>query len=202
MRIILASFSPRRKELLKKLLDKYNMEYEVIGSTVDETSIKEMEKRPDELVKKLSYAKAEDVFHRIKDNKEDLVIVGSDTIVYFENEILGKPLDEKDAFVTLKQIQNNSNEVYTGMTVIIKKKDEIKYETVYSKSIVNMKKMTYKDIQEYIATKEPLDKAGSYAIQGIGNKYVENYVGDYDSIVGLDIIKLEEILLYFKILKK
>ena len=190
MKIILASGSPRRKELLNKL----STNFEIITNDFDEEDIKNSEKKPEELVKKLSLGKANSVFNEIKDKYYDVTVIGADTIVYFNNKFIGKPKDEQDAINMLKKLQGKTNNVYTGMTVIIKKNNEIKYETVFSKSTIYFKEMSDKDILEYVKTKEPLDKAGAYAIQGIGSKYIQKYTGDFNTIVGLDINKLEKIL--------
>lgn len=164
----------------------------MITSNFDEDTIEE--KNPEELVKKLSICKAGEVFERIQNQYEELIVIGGDTIVFFENEILGKPKDEKDAYNTLRKLQGNTNDVYSGLAVIVKKGKEITKYSDYTKSTIYMKKMEDKEILEYIATKEPMDKAGSYAVQGIGSKFIENIEGSYNSVVGLDIEKLEEIL--------
>ena len=162
MRIILASSSPRRIELLRQIVPKF----EDIPSKFDEKTIQDVETNPKELVEKLSFLKAEEVFRQLEKTEEEVVVIGGDTIVYFEGEFLGKPKNEEDAFCMLNKIQGKENEVYTGLAVIGKNGKEVHS----SKTIVTMKKMTEEDIKEYIATKEPLDKAGSYAVQGIRSK--------------------------------
>lgn len=199
-KIILASGSHPRKDLLNKFLGKYNMDYEIIVSTVDEDVIKKKEKVPSELVKKLSYAKAENVFSKIENIYKNLIVIGADTIVFFENKILGKPSNEKVAQNMLKKLSGKSNKVYTGMTVFIKNDNKIEHLTTCSCSTAYMKDMTTKDINDYIATKEPLDKAGAYTIQGIGKKYVKKYVGRHNTLVGLDTIELKNILKEYKII--
>lgn len=188
MRIILASNSPRRRELLHQIFDSFD----VIKSNFNEEVVDE--KNPEELVKVLSSKKAEEVFDKIESNESELLVIGGDTLVYFDGQVLGKPKDEKDAYNTLKKLQGNKNEVYSAFTVILKKDGKIIKETVLSKSIVTMKAMTDEEIEEYIKTGEPMDKAGSYAVQGIGNKFIDNIEGSYNSVVGLDIEKLKEIL--------
>lgn len=192
MKIILASGSPRRKELLRTIVD----DYEIIKSDFDETSLKENIKEPEKLVEELSLKKAEDVYSKIEkiDEYKSCAIIAADTIVYFENNVLGKPVDEKNAFDILKKLQGNDNFVYTGMTVIIKDNNDVKKETVVTKTIVTMKEMSDQEILDYIATKDPMDKAGAYAIQGIGSKNIKGYNGSYNSVVGLDTDKLAEIL--------
>lgn len=193
MRIILASNSPRRKELLHQIFDKFD----VIKSNFNEDEIKE--KNPEKLVQILSLKKAEEVFNRIQNDESELLVIGGDTLVYFEEEILGKPKDEKDAFNTLKRLQGNKNKVYSAFTIILKKDNKIIKETHLSKSTVAMKPMSDKEIEEYIKTGEPMDKAGSYAVQGIGSKFIEKIEGSYTSVVGLDIEKLKQILKEYNI---
>lgn len=188
MRIILASNSPRRKELLHQIFDSFD----VVKSNFNEEVVDE--KNPEELVKVLSSKKAEEVFDKIESNESELLVIGGDTLVYFDGQVLGKPKDEKDAYNTLKKLQGNKNEVYSAFTVILKKDGKIIKETVLSKSIVTIKAMTDEEIEEYIKTGEPMDKAGSYAVQGIGNKFIDNIEGSYNSVVGLDIEELKEVL--------
>lgn len=194
MKIILASNSPRRKELLNQILDKF----EVIKSDFNEDDIKE--KNPENLVKMLSLKKAEAVFDKFKDN--ELLVIGGDTLVYFDGQILGKPKDEKDAYRILKRLQSNKNEVYSAFTIILKKNNEIIKETSLSKSMVTMKFMSDEQIKEYIKTGEPMDKAGSYAVQGIGSKFIDNIEGSYNAVVGLDVEKLKELLRNYNLYNK
>ena len=116
---------------------------------------------------------------------DEFVIIAADTIVYFDGNVLGKPKDEKDAFNILSKLQGNENYVHTGMTVFIKSNNnlKIKESVCTSKAVVKMKNMSKNQILDYIETKEPLDKAGAYAVQGIGNKYIESYIGSFDVIV-------------------
>ena len=190
MRIVLASNSPRRKELLHQIFD----EFDVIKSNFDEDEVKE--KEPEKLVQILSLKKAEEVFDRIQNKENELLVIGGDTLVYFDKEILGKPKDEKDAFNTLKKLQGNKNDVYSAFTIILKKDNKTIKETYLSKSTVTMKSMTDEEIKRYIKTGEPMDKAGSYAVQGIGSNFIEKIEGSYSSVVGLDIEKLKEICKY------
>lgn len=200
MKIILASGSPRRQKLMGELLNKYSLTYETVISNVNESIVKNTYKEPDKLVEKLSYIKAEDVFNQLKNKYEELLVIGGDTIRYFENEFLGKPKDEENAKEMLKKIEGKVNYVFTGMTVIIKCDNKISVETTFGKIDIYMKPMSDGDILEYIKTKEPLDKAGAYAIQGFGNKYIEKYVGNLNTAAGLDIEKLEDILERYNII--
>ena len=188
MRIVLASNSPRRKELLHQIFD----EFDVIKSNFDEDEVKE--KEPEKLVQILSLKKAGEVFNRIQNKENELLVIGGDTLVYFDGQVLGKPKDEEDAFNTLKKLQGNKNEVYSAFTIILKKDNKTIKETHLSKSDVTMKSMSDEEIERYIETGEPMDKAGSYAVQGIGSKFIEKIEGSYSSVVGLDIKKLGEII--------
>ena len=188
MRIVLASNSPRRKELLHQIFN----EFDVIKSNFDEDEIEE--KEPEKLVQILSLKKAEEVFDRIQNKENELLVIGGDTLVYFDKEILGKPKNEKDAFNTLNKLQGNKNIVYSAFTIIFKKDNKTIKKTCLSKSTVIMKIMSDEEIEKYIKTGEPMDKAGSYAVQGIGNKFIEKIEGSYSSVVGLDIEKLKGIV--------
>ena len=175
-RIILASKSPRRKELMELL----KIPFEIIVSDIDEQIdysndlVKEIEK--------LSYQKANAVH---EDNKDALVI-GSDTIVKIGNDVLGKPHSLDEARKMLKKLSNNTHEVVTAVTIIYK--DEI--DTFSSVAEVTFYPLSDEEIEEYIHTNEPMDKAGSYAIQGDGSKFIKSINGDYYSIVGLPIAKV------------
>ena len=195
MKIILASGSPWRKELLGKLINKFD----IIISDFDEDIIKSQEKNPEELVKKLSLAKANDIFSTLN-TTDDFTIIAADTIVCINDDILGKPLDKNDAKKMLEKLSSNTHFVLTGMTVIINKNRIINKDTVCSKSTIYFNKLTENEIIEYINTGEPLDKAGSYAIQGIGNKFIKKYDGNFDSIVGLDTKQLKNILEKYEVL--
>ena len=175
-KIILASQSPRRKELLSLL----NIEYEAIPADIEEyiDSSNDLVKE----IEKLSYQKA---FHIFKDNKDALVI-GADTIVKIDNEVLGKPKTYEDAKRMLQSLSNNTHEVVTGVTIL---KDD-KVETFSSIAKITFYSLTDEEIDEYIKTNEPMDKAGAYAIQGIGAKFIKTIDGDYYTIMGLPIAEL------------
>lgn len=199
MEIVLASSSPRRKQLLGKIVN----DFSVFPSNFNEEKIKNVENDPNILVKRLAEAKAFDIFNKLykKDDKE-FAVIGSDTIVYFNNEILGKPIDRNDAIKMLKLLQDNSNDVYTGTSIIIKKEHSIIVETFVIKSTVYFKSMEFSEILHYVNSGEPLDKAGAYAIQGIGKNYLKGYDGDYDSIIGLSTTKIKEIFDKYDVLGK
>ena len=176
--LILASNSPRRKELLSML----GYEFVVKASDCDEsTDITE----PAELVKELSLRKAKEV----KVGAEDTVI-GSDTVVAINGKILGKPVDENDAAKMLKMLSNKTHTVYTGVTVI---QNDMQITEVISCD-VTFKKMTETEILNYIKTKEPMDKAGAYAVQGKGSAFVEKLNGDYFAVVGFPCCYVNTVL--------
>ena len=189
MEFILASSSPRRKQLLTTIISNFD----IIPSDIDENKLKKLELNPQKLAEKLSYEKAYSIFiDKYKENNE-YTVIGSDTLVSFGNIILGKPKDRDDAIRILKLLQGNSHDIYTGTTVIIKKEHSIIFETRVNKSTVYFKNMSYYDICSYVDTKEPMDKAGAYAVQGIGKVYLKGYDGDYNSIVGLDTHMIKSI---------
>ena len=179
MEFILASSSPRRKQLLSTIISNFD----IIPSDIDENKLKKFEPNPQKLAEKLSYEKAYSIF----------IDKYKDTLVSFGNIILGKPKDRDDAIRILKLLQGNSHDIYTGTTVIIKKEHSIIFETRVNKSTVYFKNMSYYDICSYVDTKEPMDKAGAYAVQGIGKVYLKGYDGDYNSIVGLDTHMIKSI---------
>lgn len=195
IRYILASGSPRRKELLGQI----GLQFEISVATGEEIITKE---KPWEIVEELSRQKALEVAERyIGQQRGDTdVIIGADTIVAFENgsktEIMGKPKDAADAKRMLKLIQNNTHQVYTGVTlVVLKENEEKKIITFHEKTEVNMYPMSDEQIDAYIATGECDDKAGAYAIQGRCGAYIKGISGDYNNVVGLPIGRLYQELI-------
>ncbi|CAM4144799.1 septum formation protein Maf [Bacillus manliponensis] len=182
-RLILASGSPRRKELLE-LID---IPFEIAVSNVDETI--GAYSSPHDIVMSLALQKAADV---AKDY-EDCVVLGADTIVTYESRILGKPIDEAEAKEMLHFLSGKTHEVYTGVALISKEKTV----TFYERTEVTFWELTEEEINAYIKTKEPLDKAGSYGIQGKGSVFVQHITGDYYSVVGLPIARLSRELKQF-----
>lgn len=183
MKVILASNSPRRKQLLEQI----GIDFEVIVSDVDESKV--VSESVDKYVEKLAYMKAKDVYDKLNYDK---IVIGSDTVVAFNGEVLGKPINENNAFEMLKMLQGNICEVLTGLCVISSKNNK-EYIT-HDKCRVYIQNMTDEEIWEYIKTGEPMDKAGAFAIQGIGGRYISKIEGDYYSVVGLPINKLYNIL--------
>ena len=181
-KIILASNSPRRKEILSNV----GVDFQVMGSDIEEI-VREGEK-PESVVMALAFEKASDIASRVEDNS---IIVAADTIVY-KNSILGKPLDDNDAYKMLKSLSGSSHEVYTGFTVL-RANTNLKI-TEYVKTTVVFKELDDETINRYIETKEPMGKAGAYAIQGYGSTLIDSIVGDYFNVVGLPISRLSEVL--------
>jgi len=174
-RYILASASPRRSELLSQV----GIQFQVIKSDIEEiiTNIE-----PDQVVIELSRQKVQDVYDNLVD-KENVVVIGADTIVYNDTKIIGKPKDENEAFEMLSGLSGKSHYVYTGVTLNIN--GEI--ISFAEKTRVDVYSMTQNQILEYIKTKEPIDKAGAYAIQGLFAAYIKGIEGDYNNVVGLPV---------------
>jgi len=175
-KIILASASPRRKEILNLL----KISFEVCKSDVEEIMDEAM--HPAELVMKLAEQKATDVYNK----NTNSVVIGADTIVTFDGQKLGKPTSKDEAFKMLSLLSGNTHEVYTGVS--IQNGGTITNFNVCTK--VTFYQLTDEEIHAYIQTGEPMDKAGSYGIQGFGAIFVKEIEGDYYSVVGLPISQL------------
>jgi septum formation protein len=191
--IILASNSPRRRQLLEQI----GVEFEVCPAKGEETITK---KEPSEVVVELAQQKALEVASMLNEynlshleltTPQDILVIGADTVVAFDGKILGKPKDEQDAKNTLAMLQGNTNEVYTGVSLVfIDNKGRAGVHNFFEKTDVTMCKMSEKEIERYVASGEPMDKAGSYGIQGKCAIYIEKINGDYNNVVGLPISKL------------
>lgn len=173
--IVLASSSPRRKELLEKT----GLKFKIIPSSLNEKI--EQNLTPAKLVKSLSLQKAKDVAKKEK----NAIIIAADTMVFLGDEIIGKPKDKTHAKQILKRLSGKSHFIITGFTIINSLDNMTIIKSV--KTTVYMKKMTDKEIDDYIKTEEPLDKAGAYGIQGLGGKFIEKIKGDYFNVVGLPL---------------
>lgn len=187
-KIILASQSPRRKWLLEQI----GLEFEIIPSNFDEDI--ENKKFSKQLIESLAYEKAKEVAER---NEEKALIIAADTVVIMGNQILGKPTDEKDAENMLKKLSNKTHKVITAIAIIDKYEDKTLINSKISK--VKFKKLSEREILDYIKTGEPMDKAGSYGIQAYGSLFVEKVEGCYNNIVGLPLNLLSEMLKSFGI---
>lgn len=182
MKIILASSSPRRREILEK----YRLDLEVAKSHTEETI--RTNEVPEQTAMTLAFHKALDVSKRYPSD----IVIGADTIVVFNKEIIGKPKDKIDAFRILNILSGKTHKVITGVAIINIEKNlkVIDYETTK----VKFKHLSDDRINKYIATNEPLDKAGAYGIQGLGSILVENIEGCYSNVVGLPLSKLDFLL--------
>lgn len=182
MKIILASASPRRRELLEQV----NISFEVIKSNVEELISKTL---PGDIVMELSQQKAMDVADKLD---EEALVIGSDTIVAVDNNILGKPKDRKEAYDMISLIQGRTHQVYTGVTVVKASPNEDSQVLVSFADLteVEVYPMTEEQINAYIDTPEPYDKAGAYGIQGIFGRHVKGINGDYNTVVGLPVARL------------
>lgn len=181
-KIILASASPRRRELLAGV----GVTFQICRSNGEENITKE---DPDDIVKELSLQKATTVAEERK-LEEGTVIIGADTIVFYEGKILGKPADEEDAVRTLEMLQGRTHQVYTGFTFLQKKEGKWIADSFAEKTDVTFYPVTEKEIRDYVRTGEPMDKAGSYGIQGKFGIYVKGINGSYTNVVGLPIGRL------------
>lgn len=189
--LILASSSPRRQELIRSL----GLPYIIRVSDADETV--EGEITPSEMVEMLSLRKAATVREQLRSSGEQGVIIGSDTIVVFDGKVLGKPADEQDSFRMLKWLQGATHQVYSGIACVDAATG--KQAVAHRITQVRMKPLSDEQIWRYIATGEPKDKAGSYAIQGLGATIVDSIEGDYFNVVGLPLSLLSDLLLEFDI---
>ena len=185
MRYVLASGSPRRKELLKKVIP----EYEVIPAQGEENSECS---EPDKLVEELSFQKASEIFHKIFTNDTDrLVVIGADTVVSYNRRVLGKPKDRQDAVDMIKNLSGDTHAVYTGVTVYYTGEDGKEQSFTFSEeTLVDVEKMSDEEIESYVATGEPDDKAGGYGVQGLFAIFIKGIRGDYYNVVGLPIARL------------
>ena len=179
-KIILASGSPRRRELLQQI----GLEFDVIPSTAAEDILPG--ESPEELVQRLSLAKAQEVAAR--ENVQGRWFIGSDTIVLSEGTVLGKPTDEEHACTMLKQLSGRKHQVLSGIALIDQLTGRKHVEAVTTQ--VSFRKLDDTEISRYIATGEPADKAGAYAIQGLGVCFVAHIEGSYSNVVGLPLCRL------------
>ncbi|OEF98047.1 hypothetical protein BHF71_03230 [Vulcanibacillus modesticaldus] len=186
-KIILASSSPRRKELLELI----KIPFTVHPSKAEE--VIEKDASPEDVVEQLAMIKAKEVSSYYQDG----IIIGGDTIVVYNDVILGKPKDEEEAFSMLKMLQGNVHQVYSGVALVDAKTG--KSLAAHQVTNVYMSSLTDDEINLYIKTKEPMDKAGSYGIQGYGALFIEKIEGDYFNVVGLPLSLLKTLFEKFGI---
>ncbi|MCR5053848.1 MAG: Maf family protein [Lachnospiraceae bacterium] len=181
--IILASTSPRRKELLSLA----GFPFTVDGADIDENlPIKD----PVKFVEELSYEKAMAVAKKYPDS----IVIGADTIVVIDDEILGKPKDEEDALKILKKLSGRTHQVYTGVTVLDMKGGKADRTTFHERTDVSMYENPESMLKEYISTGEPMDKAGAYGIQGRGALLIKGIEGDYYNVMGFPVAKIYRVI--------
>lgn len=189
-KVILASASPRRKALLEQA----GIPCEVIPSRINEKTVRT---RPNEIVMDLSEQKAEDVRKRYVRNG---LIIGADTIVAIDDEILGKPQTTQEAEEMIAKLAGRTHQVYTGVTLLLKEHGKVREKkTFYEKTDVTFYPMTKKEIWQYVMEGESLDKAGAYAIQGIAAIYVKHIEGDYNNVVGLPVAAVYHMMKQMKV---
>lgn len=188
MEFILASTSPRRKELLGIIVP----QFECVAPLFDEGQIEIRNARQKALV--LSREKCKDVVSRV--GKKDSVIIASDTVVDLDGEILEKPQDMADAYIMIKSLAGNRHKVHTAVTVYCRGI----YYTFADTTEVYVDEISEKAIMDYITTDEPYDKAGGYAIQGFMGGYISRINGNYHNVVGLPLSKLNRLLINIKAL--
>ena len=186
--IILASNSPRRRELLSQV----GLQYEVIPSEIEEQVTKTV---PSEVVLELSNQKcidvAKGVIRNLPTQEYDVIVIGADTVVAYDNKIYGKPADKEDARRMLNELKGHSHSVFTGVTFArVHDKEIVDTRSFYEETLVYMLDYSDEIIDMYVESGEPLDKAGAYGIQGLGAILVERIEGDYNNVVGLPVSKV------------
>lgn len=182
LKLVLASASPRREELLKQL----NLKFTVVPSKIDEDKFTNND--PVELVKVLAAEKAKSVSKLV----EDAIVIAADTVVVYDNQILGKPAGKLEAKKMLKQLSSDQHQVITGVAVLNSQTGESHLD--YNITEVKMTALSDSEIENYVETGEPLDKAGAYAIQGLGALFVAEIKGSYYSVMGLPVHQLAELM--------
>ncbi len=181
MKVVLASASPRRRELLAQIVP----EFDVIPSDAEEIVTA---KDPQDIVMELAAQKAQSVAQKMSSEEEKTLVIGADTIVVQNDRVLGKPADEDDAYRMLSALSGKTHQVYTGVCLIRFPGDKVK--TFYEKTDVTFYPMTEEEIRDYIRTGDPMDKAGAYGIQSGCAGYVRGISGDYNNVVGLPVARL------------
>ena len=184
MKLILASQSPRRRELLARM----GLDFTVISPRIDEDSFSDPD--PAALVRTLSREKALAV---AREQDPETLVIAADTVVVLDGQALGKPGDEAEAFAMLSALSGRSHAVWTGVTVCQGSRADTEAECTQ----VTFRPLTGEEIRHYVATGEPMDKAGAYGIQGFGSLLVEGIRGDYFNVVGLPVCRLGRMLAAF-----
>ena len=188
MEIILASKSPRRIELMKMM----GLEFKIQPCT-DEEKI-ESGWTPEKVVESLALQKARSVFNQHR----DCCVIGADTIVWIDGQVIGKPQSEQDAYAILTRLQGRMHQVYTGLAVLTPSGADIRHVVTE----VTFAPMSGREIRYYIQTGEPMDKAGAYGMQGIGGVYVESVRGSSFNVIGLPIQVLYQMLIKANVIEE
>lgn len=184
MKYILASASPRRKELLKKT----GISFEIIPSSVEERITKTI---PSDIVMELAAQKARAVYSSVSSSETgDITVIGADTIVVYQGEILGKPADKSEAYDMLSMLSDRTHQVYTGVSLIINRHEKVSVRAFYEKTDVTFYPVHKDDLHAYVESGDPLDKAGAYGIQGDFAIHIKEIKGDYSNVVGLPVGRL------------
>jgi len=185
VKLILASGSPRRK----MFMDLFEVDYDVVPSDYEEDMTLDMPLP--ELVQELASGKAKDVAEKVKSG----LVIGGDTVVAIDGKILGKPKSIDEAKAVLRRLSGSINTVYSGIAIV--DAESGRCESEYTTTDVKFKKLSDEEIADYIATGEPMDKAGSYGMQGIGGIFIEKIEGCYSNVIGLSLPKLNMLLKKF-----
>jgi len=181
--IILASQSPRRAELLGRL----GLDFQIVPSEVDESFVDH--EMPADHSERLAREKA----LRVGFDTPDALVIGADTIVLLDSDVLGKPRDEEDAVAMLMRLQGREHEVFTSVAVAMENRCESALERVR----VRFRRLDRHECERYVSTGEPMDKAGAYGIQGFGSALVAEIHGDYFAVMGLPVVKTLELIRRF-----
>lgn len=184
--LILASASPRRVELLKQL----GLEFEICPANLDESV--DPSWSPEDIVKNLAKQKAEFVAAQVEKNGRNYILIAADTIVVLDGKVYGKPTSKQEAVSMLKELSGRCHQVYTGICLYSKSSN--RYDLSHEVSSVVFRKLGDQEISAYVDTGEPMDKAGSYALQGTGCFLIEKIDGCYSNVIGLSVPLLVKML--------
>ncbi|MGB8523947.1 MAG: Maf family protein [Candidatus Acidiferrales bacterium] len=186
MKLILASASPRRAEILRNA----GIQFEVRATDVEESRL--TAELPGDYVRRLALAKAQSAAAKYRDPVDETLILGADTVVVVDTEVLGKPVSQDDARSMLQRLSGRVHEVHTGLALL--RSSGAEQRVVEEITRVHFAPLTEQEIEDYIATGEPFDKAGAYGIQGIGGRYVKRIEGCYFNVMGLPLARLWSLL--------
>lgn len=185
MKTILASASPRRRELLEQIGIPFEVQVSHVEEVVTSTE-------PAKVVEELSAQKAGAVMASLGEETGPLLVIGADTVVAVDGSILGKPLEEADAVGMLKRLSGRGHQVYTGVTLLYRAggNESVQKKCFHEMTRVFFWPMSEEEIRDYVATGDPMDKAGAYGIQGLCARYISGIEGDYNNVVGLPVGRL------------